>query len=69
MINIYPASDGEPSQPVALGFATDDLDALHEGLTAAGVEVVRAPVKKPWGQMATYRDPDGNLVSVSQRPR
>jgi len=66
MLNIYPADP--PSAPAALGFASDQLDELHRRLMDAGVDVVRAPEKRPWGEMATYRDPDGNLISVSQRP-
>lgn len=68
MLNIYPAEEAA-SPSAELGFATDDLDALHARLVAAGVEVVHAPDVRPWGTMATYRDPDGNTVSVSQRPR
>jgi predicted enzyme related to lactoylglutathione lyase len=68
MLNIVPAGDG-PAPHAELGFATDDLDALHASVVAAGADVVRPPETKPWGRMATYRDPDGNTVSVSQRPR
>ncbi len=68
MLNIYPVSGSAPAT-ASLGFATDDLDALHERLAASGVEVVHGPDTRPWGRMATYRDPDGNLVAVSQRPK
>lgn len=68
MLNIYP-TDGDAAAKASIGFATDDLAALHARLVAAGVEVVHAPDARPWGTMATYRDPDGNTVSVSQRPR
>ena len=70
MLNIYPAGGTAPaSAPASLGFATDDLDTLHQTLVAKGTEVVQSPQTRPWGRMATYRDPDGNLVSISQRPR
>ncbi len=68
MLNIYPAN-GSSSTAVSLGFGTDDLDGLHQRLVGSGGEVVHAPETRPWGRMATYRDPDGNLVSVSQHPR
>lgn len=66
MLNIYPADPA--SAPASLGFASEHLDELHQRLVKAGVEVVRPPEKRPWGEMGTYRDPDGNLISVSQRP-
>lgn len=68
MLNIYPA-DGSSSTGASLGFAADDLDALHQRLVGSGVEVMHGPETRPWGRMATYRDPDGNTVSVSQRPK
>lgn len=68
MLNLYPADEGV-SATAELGFAMDDLDALHARLLAERVEIVQAPEKRPWGTMATYRDPDGNTVSVTQRPR
>ena len=68
MLNIYPASEAA-SAPASLGFASDDLDALHQRLSAEGIDVLHPPATRPWGRMATYRDPDGNVVTVSQRPR
>lgn len=44
-------------------------DTLHQRVVDGGAEIVHGPDTRPWGRMATYRDPDGNLVSVSQRPK
>ena len=35
---------------------------------AAGAEVASMPQDEPWGRTAAYRDPDGNIVGVTQRP-
>lgn len=67
LLNIYPATDG-PTRS-RLGVVADDLDALHEQCMRSGVDVVRAPESTPWGRTAVYRDPDGNIVSVTERPR
>jgi catechol 2,3-dioxygenase-like lactoylglutathione lyase family enzyme len=59
------ASEGAPTQNAELAFHVDDFDAVHARALAAGAAVVR----EPDGQSATYRDPDGNLVTLTQRPR
>ena len=51
--------------PVA--FWSDDLDATHAELTAAGVETLGPPEKAPWGSALKFRDPDGNTFVVSSR--
>lgn len=68
LLSLYPASAGAESR-IAIGFVVDDLDAAHRALLGAGVEVIRAPEQRPWGRMATYRDPDGNSVGLTERPR
>ncbi len=67
MVNIYPAA-GETTR-ARLGFAVGDLDATHERLRAAGTAVIRPPHGQPWGRTASYRDPDGNVVSLTEAPR
>lgn len=67
-----------PQPFTVLDWQTDDIDAAHASLTDAGIEPViyegmgqdekgiwtvpGAPVRILW-----FRDPDGNLLSVSQR--
>jgi predicted RNase H-like nuclease/predicted enzyme related to lactoylglutathione lyase len=63
------ASTEHPTRNVEVGFLVDDLDASHRRAVAAGAEVVREPWDDPWGRMSAYRDPDGNLVSLTQGPR
>ena len=60
-----------PERPVSsdaqLGVAVADIDAAHATAVAAGVLVVHPPRPEPWGRTGRYRDPDGNLISVTQR--
>lgn len=67
MLNLYPAADASATTS-HIGFVVDDLNAVDERLRAAGTAVVRAPQDLPWGRTATYRDPDGNSVSLTQSP-
>jgi predicted enzyme related to lactoylglutathione lyase len=43
-----------------------DCAAAHQGLRARGVEFPQPPTEHPWGMVATFQDPDGNLFSLSQ---
>jgi predicted RNase H-like nuclease/predicted enzyme related to lactoylglutathione lyase len=54
---------------VELGFFVDDFEAAHARAVGAGAEVVREPRDEPSGRTAAYVDPDGNLVTLTQRPR
>ena len=50
-----------------LNLAVEDLEAWHHRLLAAQVPVVRFPERESWGGLvATYSDPDGNLVQLIQ---
>ena len=54
-----------PSAPLFhLEFETPgDLDALAQQFRAAGMEYVKKPAEKSWGEVDfTVRDPDGNLL-------
>src|SRR4051794_3467339 len=51
-------SKGVVTRNVQLAFMTDDLDAMHRKLEAAGVEIAHGPREEPWGRTARYFDPD-----------
>jgi catechol 2,3-dioxygenase-like lactoylglutathione lyase family enzyme len=52
---------------VHLYFHVDDLDALHEGLTARGVAVLAGPVEREWGtREIILRDDQGHTLYFSQ---
>ena len=57
------------TENVEIGFHVDDLEDAHARALAAGAEVVREPRDEPWGRTAPYRDPDGNLVTLTQRTK
>lgn len=46
---------------VGLFLRVDDFDATYQRLRAAGVEFVRPPRLEPYGQVAVFRDVEGNL--------
>jgi uncharacterized glyoxalase superfamily protein PhnB len=51
-----------------LAFVVDDVDAEHERLARAGLEVVLPLVTEPWGQRRfQVAGPDGVFVEVLQR--
>ena len=55
-----------PREP-AFGLFVEDLDDTHERLVSMGATVDREPYVAPWGREARYLDPDGNLVSLTER--
>jgi predicted RNase H-like nuclease/predicted enzyme related to lactoylglutathione lyase len=62
------AQDPAATENAEIGFFVGDLEAAHARAVAAGAEVVHEPRAEPWGRTASYRDPDGNLVGLTQRP-
>ncbi len=51
-----------------VGIVTDNLDADYTRLKAAGVEFIEPPTDYGDGmRMATLKDPEGNIVQLSQR--
>ncbi|RMH11911.1 MAG: VOC family protein [Gemmatimonadetes bacterium] len=48
-------------------FASDDVRATYDELTARGVEFDAEPQEQPWGMFAVFHDPDGNQFVLSSR--
>lgn len=70
-VAVHDGVEGPSSEPerVMVNLATDDIDATHARLMAAGVPVRRPPERESWGgRVATYGDPDGNTVQLLSRP-
>jgi catechol 2,3-dioxygenase-like lactoylglutathione lyase family enzyme len=68
-LHLHDRVRGPSTEPdrVLLNFAVDDLVAWHERLSIAGTPCRRLPSPEPWGGLvATYSDPDGNLVQLIQ---
>ena len=61
-------NNAEPDR-IMVNFGTPDIHALYERLTAAGVRFVRPPEREHWGGwVATFEDPDGNLLQLLEQP-
>jgi predicted enzyme related to lactoylglutathione lyase len=45
---------------------TEDCRASYEELTARGVEFVEAPEERPYGIDASFRDPSGNNIRLTE---
>jgi predicted enzyme related to lactoylglutathione lyase len=52
------------SPPIMIQVA--DCKKVHAELSAKGVKFPQAPLDHPWGTVATFADPDGNLFTISQ---
>ena len=71
-----PVMDTETAEQVrslmAKGFAgtvfltTDDCHASYEELKGRGVEFTEAPEERPYGIDASFRDPSGNNIRLTQ---
>ncbi|MQY37338.1 hypothetical protein SRB17_53420 [Streptomyces sp. RB17] len=62
-------SEAPPSPAVRLWLQVDDVTAAHEELKATGVDIVRPPVKEPWGLVEMWiADPDGIRIALVEVP-
>jgi catechol 2,3-dioxygenase-like lactoylglutathione lyase family enzyme len=62
-------SDTPPSPAVRLWLQVEDVAAAHDELRAKGVEIVRPPVKEPWGLVEMWiADPDGMPIVLVEVP-
>ena len=57
---------GDPYR-IMLNFQVDNIHAVAKRMQSAGVDFVRVPSQESWGGwIATFEDPDGNLVQLLQ---
>jgi catechol 2,3-dioxygenase-like lactoylglutathione lyase family enzyme len=62
-------ADTVPSPAVRLWLQVEDVSAAHEELRAKRVDIVRPPVKEPWGLIEMWiEDPDGIPVVLVEIP-
>ncbi|WP_369387599.1 VOC family protein [Streptomyces sp. CG1] len=62
-------SETPPSSEIRLWLQVDDATAAHEELRAKGVDIVRPPVKEPWGLIEMWiTDPDGIRIALVEVP-
>lgn len=62
------AKDWAPGRAPPIALRVADCRKTFEELRSRGVEFVQEPVEYAWGIAATFKDPDGNLFSLSQPP-
>ena len=74
---MYLSADMTPASYTMLNFEVDDIDAAVEGLVERGVTFERYEgfdhdekgiVRSPGPQIAWFKDPSGNVLSVLQQP-
>jgi predicted enzyme related to lactoylglutathione lyase len=54
---------------VRLWLQVEDVAAAHEELRSKGVEIVRPPVREPWGLLEMWiADPDGTRIVLVEVP-
>ncbi|WP_078504352.1 VOC family protein [Streptomyces viridochromogenes] len=62
-------SETPPSPAVRLWLQVEDVAAAHDELRGKGVEIVRPPVKEPWGLIEMWiADPDGTKIVLVEVP-
>lgn len=58
--------ESAPIQP-EISIGVDDVDAAHERMVTAGVEIVHSLRDEPWGVRRFFvRDPNGKIVNIVQ---
>jgi catechol 2,3-dioxygenase-like lactoylglutathione lyase family enzyme len=74
---MYLSADMSPASYTMLNFEVDDIDAAVDDLVSRGVSFERYEgfehdekgiVRGPGPQIAWFRDPSGNVLSVLQQP-
>ena len=61
---LFPAEGDSARAGASFTFRTSDVPGMHARLVSSGVQVVESPEQKPWGLIASYQDPDGNVVGL-----
>ncbi|MFK4104907.1 VOC family protein [Streptomyces sp. NPDC019531] len=62
-------SETPPGADVRLWLQVPDIASAHEELLGKGVEIVRPPVKEPWGLIEMWvADPDGTPIVLVEIP-
>ena len=52
-----------------INLGVSDIQKVYEKLTSQGVNFIRPPEQEHWGGwVATFEDPDGNILQFLQQP-
>ena len=70
-VSVHDRIHGTSRDPyrIMVNLLVDDIRAVHARLMRAGVAFTRPPQAEDWGgQVATFLDPDGNVLQLFQLP-
>jgi len=70
-VGVHDRVEGTSRDPLRLmiNLTVTDIRAVHDRLVRAGVVFTRAPEREDWGGwVATFADPDGNVLQLMQLP-
>jgi len=70
-VGVHDRVEGTSLDPLRLmiNLTVTDIRAVHDRLVRAGVVFTRAPEREDWGGwVATFADPDGNVLQLMQLP-
>jgi predicted enzyme related to lactoylglutathione lyase len=70
-VGVHDRVRGTSREPlrIMLNLTVPDITAAHQRLTRAGVPFSREPTREEWGGwVATFTDPDGNILQLMQLP-
>ena len=71
-LGLHSKIEGHAKDPyrTMINFDTTDIYALSNKLIDNNVECLRNPEREQWGgTVATFKDPDGNIVQFLQQPK
>jgi predicted enzyme related to lactoylglutathione lyase len=69
-LELFGSSDVSSSEKVRLWLQVRDVDAVRRELEDSGVDIVEAPVDKPWGLCEMrVQDPDGVELIIVEVPK
>jgi len=63
---LYETKDGTTTRGAQIALRVTDIATAHRRAVEAGADVLHAPKPQPWGVSARYRDPDGNVIELTQ---
>ena len=68
-LEVSGVGDGSAARNLALWIQVRDLPAEYQRLMTAGVQIVRAPEREPWGLLEMWiADPDGLRIVLVEVP-
>ena len=70
-VSVHEEVGGSSRDPlrIMVNLTVTDIVAVHDRLVRAGVGFTRAPAREDWGGwVATFADPDGNILQLMQLP-